>query len=121
MEVARAQGRRVAVLFQPHRYSRTRYFAREFADALAGADLVGLLPVYPAGEDDPGDAGSDVIAAHLQRCCDRSATMLDGVNAVPAWLDAEVREGDLLLTLGAGDIGRLVPTICAHLDRRATA
>jgi len=118
MEVARAQDRRVVVLFQPHRYSRTRHFADQFAEALAGADAVALLPVYAAGEEDPGDAGSDLVAAALRARSGREAVLLGGPDDLTAWLDAEVRSGDLLLTLGAGDIGRLVPDLCDHLQRR---
>jgi UDP-N-acetylmuramate--alanine ligase len=118
MEVARSFGRRVAVLFQPHRYSRTRRFQREFGDALAGADALGLLPVYAASEPDPGDAGSDLIADALRDKGLATATCLGGVEDVNGWLDAHVRSGDLLLTLGAGDIGRLVAPVCEHLDGR---
>ncbi|MDD5719876.1 MAG: UDP-N-acetylmuramate--L-alanine ligase [Candidatus Krumholzibacteria bacterium] len=121
MEVARAHGRRIAVLFQPHRFSRTRHFAREFAEALAAADLVGLLPVYAAGEDDPGQAGSDRIAAELEQRCGRRCVLLSDAATATAWMDAELEVGDLLLVLGAGDIGRMVPALCEHLDGRDRA
>jgi UDP-N-acetylmuramate--alanine ligase len=119
MDVARAQGRPVAVLFQPHRFSRTRHFAREFADALSGADTVALLPVYAAGEEDPGDAGSDIIADLLAGLKPPAPTLLAGPDEAAAWLDANVPSGHLLLTLGAGDIGRMVTPLCEHLDARA--
>ncbi len=118
MEVARAHARRLVVLFQPHRYTRTRHFAREFADALAAADVIGLLPVYAAGESDPGDAGSERIAAALQAGCGRAAALVSGPDAALAWLDAELVAGDLLLVCGAGDVGRLVPRVCALLAQR---
>ncbi len=121
MEVARAQDRRVVVLFQPHRFSRTRHFAREFADALSGADSVGLLPVYAASEEDPGDSGSELIAAELHQRSGREAVLLPGPEGLPAWLDEQAASGDLLVTLGAGDIGRLVPGICDHLDGRTAS
>ncbi len=120
MEVARSFDRRVAVLFQPHRYSRTRRFQREFADSLAGADTVALLPVYAASEVDPGDVTSDLIADGLREKDAGVVTVLASPRDVPAWLDDQVQSGDLLLTLGAGDIGRLVDTITSHLDERAT-
>jgi UDP-N-acetylmuramate--alanine ligase len=118
VEVARAHGRRIALLFQPHRYSRTSHFAREFADALAGADLIALLPVYAAGETDPGNSGSERIADELRVRCGREAILLGGPQEAPAWLDDQIKDGDLLLVSGAGDIGRLVPGICEHLDMR---
>ena len=121
MDVARAHGRRLAVLFQPHRFSRTRHFARQFAEALTGADLIALLPVYAAGEEDPGNAGSDLIATELERlCAQRAVARLDGPDSALGWLDDELKAGDLLLVLGAGDVGRLVPRLCAHLQRRSS-
>jgi UDP-N-acetylmuramate--alanine ligase len=121
MEVARAQERPVTVLFQPHRYSRTRHFAAEFAEALAIADTVALLPVYAAGEEDPGDADSDLIATILAERFVKDATVLGSADEVPGWLDDHVAPGDLLLTLGAGDIGRQVTGFCDHLDCRSRA
>jgi len=120
LEVARRQGRAVAVVFQPHRFSRTERFAREFGDALAGADRVGLLPVYAAGEEARPGVGSQLIADAL---AEKGTTvdLIAGADALPAWLDERVGSGDLLLTLGAGDIGRRVAEICRHLDERADA
>ncbi|MEZ4388451.1 MAG: hypothetical protein R3D98_12940 [Candidatus Krumholzibacteriia bacterium] len=82
---------------------------------MAGADVVGLLPVYAASEPDPGDVDSGLIAAALARRAGRSASLLADLDAVKAWLDATVRPGDLLLTLGAGDVGRMAPELCRHL------
>ncbi|MFN2370115.1 MAG: UDP-N-acetylmuramate--L-alanine ligase, partial [Candidatus Krumholzibacteriia bacterium] len=116
LAVAREFGRPVAVLFQPHRYSRTARFAREFADVLAGAGAVGLLPVYGAGEDPAAGCGSEGIAELLQATGAATVDLLAGMDDVPAWLERRVPGGSLLLTLGAGDIGREVAGVCAHLD-----
>lgn len=118
MDVARAQGRRIVALFEPHRYSRTRQFAREFADALGGAAEVGLLPVYAASEPDPGDVSSALIADILEEQGEGGVELLADLPAVCAWLDRIRQPGDLLLTMGAGGIGRMVPDICRHLDGR---
>lgn len=118
MEVARQFSRPVAVLFQPHRYSRTEMFAREFADALAAADAVGLLPVYAAGEDQPPGIDSALIAGHLKDKGRDRVSLLPGAEGIASWLDAEAPAGSLVLTLGAGDIGRRVTEICRHLDER---
>ncbi|MBK8166491.1 MAG: UDP-N-acetylmuramate--L-alanine ligase [bacterium] len=117
MAVARSFGRPVAVLFQPHRYSRTERFAREFADALAGADTVGLLPVYAAGEEPRPGGASDAIAGHLT-AKGSEVELLDGHDGIHRWLDRHAPAGALVLTLGAGDIGRQVDGVCAHLDTR---
>jgi len=118
MEVAQSFDRPLAVLFQPHRFSRTSRFAREFADALAGADIVGLLPVYAASEDPPAGIDSSLISRHLTDKGPVQVGLLEGVAAIPAWLDANVKAGAVLLTLGAGDIGRQVEPICDHLGAK---
>jgi len=118
LAVARDEGRRVVVLFQPHRYSRTLRFAGEFADALAAADVVGLLPVYAASEEPLPGADSGLIASALARKGRDAVSLLAGTDDVGRWLDAVVAPGDLLVTLGAGDIGRLVEPICGHLAHR---
>jgi len=118
MEVAHGFGRPVAVLFQPHRYSRTQIFAREFADALASAQTVGLLPVYAASEEPLPGVDSGLIASHLADKGLHRVSLLPGAVGVGAWLDDQVVPGSLILILGAGDIGRRVPEICAHLDQR---
>lgn len=119
LEVARGFGRRVVVLFQPHRFSRTAHFAREFADALALADCVGLLPVYAASEEPQPGVSSALIASALADKKLESVELVDGPTQVSGWLDRTVQSGDLLLTLGAGDIGRLVVSICEHCARRS--
>ncbi len=118
LQVARATGRRVAVLFQPHRYTRTARFRREFADALAVADAVALLPVYPASEEPLAGVDSGLILGRLREKGHDGAVLVEDLDEALAWLDAAVGPGDLLLTLGAGDIGRLVEPICRHLDGR---
>jgi UDP-N-acetylmuramate--alanine ligase len=118
MEVAGEFGRPVAVLFQPHRYSRTEMFAREFADALASADAVGLLPVYAASEEPLPGVDSGLIAGYLADKGRGRVTVLSGPEEITSWLDAEAPGGSLVLTLGAGDIGRRVQDICQHLDGR---
>lgn len=117
LQVARSYGRRVVVLFQPHRYSRTAHFHREFADALAGADVVGLLPIYAASEEPQPGIDSELIGKGLRGKGLRDVSVLPELAAIGGWLDAVVRRGDLLLTLGAGDIGRQVETICESLTR----
>lgn len=119
LQVARASGRPVAALFQPHRYSRTRHFAAQFADALALADRIALLPVYAASEAPLEGVDSGLIAAALADKGLDAVRVLSGPEEIGTWLDASVRSGDLLITLGAGDIGRRVGEICTHLDGRA--
>lgn len=121
MEVALGFDRPVSVLFQPHRYSRTEMFAREFADALSSAGKVGLLPVYAAGETPIDGVDSALLAKLLVDKGLKHVSLLPGPEAVRGWLDGEVAQGSLVLTLGAGDIGRRVQEICDHLDERKSS
>jgi UDP-N-acetylmuramate--alanine ligase len=105
------------VAFQPHLYSRTRTFAAGFGAALAHADEVVVLDVYGAREDpEPGVTGALVAdAVPLPR---------DRVHHVPRRADVAAvlaglaRPGDLVLTMGAGDVTALAPDVLAALGRR---
>jgi UDP-N-acetylmuramate--alanine ligase len=102
--------RRVVAVFQPHLFSRTRHQFREFGEALALADLVVVLDVYPArerAEDFPGVSGRLVAAAAADAAAGRTVAWLPGFDAAEHFLRAELGAGDLLLTLGAGDVDAL--------------
>ena len=112
-----APGGRVLVLFQPHLYSRTRTFAQEFADALGLADAVVVTDVYAAREDpDPAVTGATITDLMLGR---RTAGefVADRLEAA-ARVAALARPGDLLLTVGAGDVTELAPVILDALAAR---
>ncbi len=103
-----ADGTRLIVVFQPHRYSRTAQFLGDFAAALGTADAVHLLDVYGAGEAERPDGTTERLAAELRR---RFPSLPVGyVKDAPALgLDAlttETRPGDLVAFVGAGDIDR---------------
>jgi UDP-N-acetylmuramate--alanine ligase len=102
--------RRVVAAFQPHLFSRTRHQAREFGAALALADVVVVLDIYPArerAEDFPGVSGLLVAAAAADHAGGRPVAWLPGFDAAEAFLRASLRDGDVLLTLGAGDVDAL--------------
>ena len=113
---------RLRVLFQPHRYSRTKALVQDFPAAFAGADEVVLCPTYAAFEKpvEGGDA-ADLYAA----CRDSDAAARPRYclarSCGEAWEHARnsMRPGDLTLLLGAGDIIKLVPRVVADLSRRA--
>jgi UDP-N-acetylmuramate--alanine ligase len=112
---AAAPGRRLVVAFQPHLFSRTRDLAREFAAALVDADAVYLLDVYPSRERPMPGVTSDLIARAMR-----------GLGRAPAWCGARddlaaalapaVRAGDVVITMGAGDVTRCGPELLAALD-----
>ncbi|MFL5894723.1 MAG: UDP-N-acetylmuramate--L-alanine ligase [Thermoleophilaceae bacterium] len=117
LEAARTLApRRLVACFQPHLYSRTKHLAKEFGQALALADLVVVVDVYPArerAEDFPGVSGRLVAAATAQRAKGRPVYWLPRIEDADGVLRAELREGDLLLTLGAGDIDALAERLTA--------
>ncbi len=111
-----AEGGRVIVAFQPHRYSRTAAFGNELGAALGQADTVVVMEVYAAGEDPlPGVTGATVA----------SAVPLPGDDVVyePSWskvaarIAALSRPGDLVLTMGAGDVTLLGPEVLRELSQ----
>ena len=111
-----AAGGRVIAIFQPHLFSRTRLFAADFGAALGAADEVLVLDVYAAREDpEPGVTGkliSDAVPGG-------GAVFLPDRAAVPAAAVSLAKPGDLVLTMGAGDITKLGPLIVAALRDRA--
>jgi len=113
-----APGGRVIAVFQPHLFSRTRIFAAQFGAALGLADEVFVLDVYPAREDpEPGVTGELVASA----VPGGRAVFLPDRAAVPAAVAGTARPGDLVLTMGAGDVTALGPPIVAALGARAGA
>ncbi len=104
------------VIFQPHLFSRTRDFAADFAAGLARADQVVLLPVYGAREQPIPGVGSHLIAEHLARL-GRAADLVDDGDQAVARVIADAQPGDLVLTVGAGDVTRLGQRILDELAR----
>jgi UDP-N-acetylmuramate--alanine ligase len=105
-----AGNHRVHVLFQPHLFSRTREFAREFAEALNLADTALVLDIYPAREDPIPGVSSQLIADHLAA----GGRLVAGGDAVAA-LVAAADAGDIVLTAGAGDVTAFGPQIVEAL------
>lgn len=105
---------RLITVFQPHLFSRTRIFAQEFAQALALSDQVVVTDIYAAREDpEPGVTG-ELISSRFED--------LSKVHFVPAWDDVPkaacelAREGDFVITMGCGDIYKMVPQLLAELE-----
>ena len=107
---------RLVAVFQPHLYSRTRALAREFGRALAGADVVVVLGVYPArerAEDFPGVDGHLVAAATADAAGGRTVAWMPSFEDARGFLAATLRRGDLCLVMGAGDVDRLGRSLVA--------
>lgn len=103
---------RLIVLFQPHRYSRTQFLAKDFAEALNVADQVCLLDVYPAGEDPIPGVSSHLIIDNLKT--ELNAQVL-AEEDVPETMKNIAEPGDMILVMGAGSIWLQAPKIVAAL------
>jgi UDP-N-acetylmuramate--alanine ligase len=109
-----AAGGHVVVVFQPHLFSRTRDFATEFGAALGAADEVVVMDVYAAREDPvPGVTGA-LVAAAVPLPADRVAFVASW-SAVADEVVSRLQPGDILLTVGAGDVTLLGPEVLARL------
>jgi UDP-N-acetylmuramate--alanine ligase len=119
LQAARASypGRRVVAAFQPHLFSRTRDFSGAFGEALCGADCVFLAEIYPAREQAIPGITSDLVASAMQRA--GSPVAWQGARAdLAEALTQFVRDGDVVITMGAGDITRTGAELKARLEKR---
>ena len=106
------------VLFQPHLYSRTRDFAGELGVGLAAADVVVVMDVYAAREDPlPGISGRLVAEAVRVARADADVRYVPSWAAVPGVVAGLLRPGDLLLTVGAGDVTMIGPEVLYRLEQ----
>jgi UDP-N-acetylmuramate--alanine ligase len=109
--------RRIVAAFQPHLYSRTRDFYAEFAGALGKADVIFLCDLYPAREQPIEGVTSQLIAGKLRE--NGKAPKWEGPRSDAAEsLADQVKDGDVLITIGAGDITRTGPELLALLRDR---
>jgi UDP-N-acetylmuramate--alanine ligase len=98
--------RRVVAVFQPHRYTRVRDMATDFCRSFNLADHVVVVPVYAAGEPPIEGVDHHALLAGLQGHGHRSVVALDSLDDAVEHLAAEVQEGDVVVTLGAGNVNR---------------
>jgi UDP-N-acetylmuramate--alanine ligase len=116
LEALRREPGRLLVLFQPHLFSRTRYLARELGVALARADAVAVADVYPAREEPiPGVDGKLVVDALAESRPGMTIAWTPDAADGAAFLVSLARAGDRIVTIGAGDVDRQVPSILAAL------
>ncbi len=106
---------RLITVFQPHLFSRTRLFAQEFADALLLSDEAVVTDIYPAREDpEPGVTG-ELIAERSKRAANMH--YVPNWDDVPAAAAALAKQGDFIITMGCGDINRMVPDLLRALEK----
>jgi UDP-N-acetylmuramate--alanine ligase len=108
--------RRVVVVFQPHRYTRTRDLLDQFGTALGAADEIVLTDVYAAGEPPIPGATAEAVEAAVRQT-GRPVTLVKALDDIPAAVAALARPNDLVITLGAGSIGTIPDRILAALKK----
>lgn len=105
--------RKITAIFQPHLYTRTRDFYKEFADSLSLLDEVILVDIYPAREQPIAGVSSQLIYDNLRPGIEKSICHKEDIPDI-----VRNKEIDVLITLGAGDIDNYVPEICKILENR---
>jgi len=111
----RAFGRRIVVAFQPHRYTRTRDLMSDFARAFNDADVLFVTSVYAAGEEPIPNAGGANLAEQVAAFGHRDVSFVEKRADLAAAMARRIQPGDLVLTLGAGDITQTGPELLEHL------
>ena len=107
--------RALLAVFQPHLFSRTQALAREFGRALLAAETVLVLPIYPARESPMEGVTSRLIVDAAREMGHKNIYYLEDRSQVASRVRELVKPGDLCLTLGAGDVGKLAPQILEAL------
>lgn len=118
LKAARAlvPGGRLVVVFQPHRFTRTRDLYREFGRAFAEADVLILTDIYPASEPPIPGVSGELIYRNLEVRPGQETAYVPALADVAPLVASRVRPGDLVLTMGAGDVNKVGPALLALLD-----
>jgi UDP-N-acetylmuramate--alanine ligase len=115
-----ALGKRLVVVFQPHRYSRTYHLWDDFLTAFYEADVLHLLDIYPAGEASISGIDSRRLSEELSIHGHRNVHYRAGKEEVVERIMEDLRPGDLVLTLGAGDVWKVAEELQRRLEGRSS-
>jgi UDP-N-acetylmuramate--alanine ligase len=111
--------RRVHVVFQPHRYTRTQALLEDFATAFGDADSVFVLDIYPASEPPIPGVNGEKLALRIAERGGRHAVYMPGFEEAAQAAVVMAAEGDMILTLGAGNVSQVGPLLLEGLEARA--
>ena len=109
--------RRLVMLFQPHRYSRTRDLYEDFVRILSQADVLLLMDVYPAGEKPIPGADGRALCGSIRQRGQLDPVFIERGESLQQVLTTHLKAGDLLLTQGAGDIGAIAQQLTQTLPQ----
>jgi UDP-N-acetylmuramate--alanine ligase len=112
---------RIHVVFQPHRYTRTRDLMDEFASAFGDADSLFVLDIYAASEPPIEGVTAEVLARVIREKRGRAAQYMSSFTDAAAAVAETARDGDMILTLGAGSVSQIGPMILEKLRQREPA
>ncbi|MDH3493068.1 MAG: UDP-N-acetylmuramate--L-alanine ligase [Acidobacteriota bacterium] len=113
-----SSGRRVVVVFQPHRYSRTQDLMEDFATSFNNADVVRILDIYPASEEPIEGITAGVLTSKIKEFGHKNVKYIGGVETAAELIAGELEKGDLMITLGAGSITNLSDEILKVLEEK---
>lgn len=114
-------GRRTVVIFQPHRYTRTRDLLKEFFTAFNQADVLFLLDIYPAGEDPIPGVKAENLYEGIKGHGHKDVTLVSERKEILDHLLPRLKSGDMVITLGAGDVWKIGETLMEELEKRPGA
>jgi UDP-N-acetylmuramate--alanine ligase len=112
--------RRVVMVYQPHRYTRTRDLYEDFVAVLSGCDVLVLLDVYPAGEAAIPGADSRSLTRSIRQRGQLEPIFAERIDDVPELLSALVQDGDVIVTQGAGNVSRLAQDLSTLYLKQGT-
>jgi UDP-N-acetylmuramate--alanine ligase len=114
-------GRRIVVLFQPHRYSRTHDLMEEFARSFNNADTLFVTDIYPASEDPIEGVTAEALTGAIKRFGHKDVRYVGPLENAATTLRDHVQSGDLVVTLGAGTVSRVSEQLLGLLRERSEA
>ncbi len=111
-------GRKIVAVFQPHRFSRTADLFRDFLSAFNDVDTLIVTDIYPAGEEPIEGITGEALSQAIKEHGHRDVTYIGRIEDVPAYLKGLLSGGELLLTLGAGDVWKVGPRLLELLGKK---
>jgi UDP-N-acetylmuramate--alanine ligase len=112
--------RRIVAVFQPHRYTRTQALEEDFARAFYHSNVLIVLPIYPAGEEPIPGVTAENLAAQVKKFGHRDVTYAESFAAARQIIKERIADGDLLITLGAGDVWKLADEFLEREEHTGT-
>ncbi|MDH4101586.1 MAG: UDP-N-acetylmuramate--L-alanine ligase, partial [Nitrospirota bacterium] len=109
--------KRVVVVFQPHRYTRTRDLFEDFLSAFNDAEKLVLTEVYAAGEERIESVGGQALYEGIKAYGHKDVSFVKDVSEIPGFLADELEDGDMVLTLGAGDVWKVGSAVLELLNK----